>query len=135
MFLACKHFLLADTFMTKASFYCFFLHQTRSKHDGNVHQKAVFIISLVLLGLSTQFRNWCRNMSCLYSPLSKGLLFPDDLTFTHCPVPPSEKLKCPFATFCPGQEVTLPPFIQQVKAICHLFPSFKTLVLFFMTVK
>ena len=28
-----------DTFVTKASFYCFFLHQTQSKHDGNVREK------------------------------------------------------------------------------------------------
>ena len=29
-----------DTFMTKACFYHFFLHQTQSKHYGNVRQKA-----------------------------------------------------------------------------------------------
>ena len=49
-FLACKHFLLADTFVTNACFYRFFPHQTRSKRDGNVCKKAwwtVFIISLV----------------------------------------------------------------------------------------
>ena len=28
--------LLADTFMTKARFYHFFLHQTQSRRDGNV---------------------------------------------------------------------------------------------------
>ena len=32
--------LLADTFMTKARFYHFFLHRTQSKRDGNVHKKA-----------------------------------------------------------------------------------------------
>ena len=30
-----------DTFVTKASFYHFFLHQTQSKCDGNVHEKAL----------------------------------------------------------------------------------------------
>ena len=42
---------LADTFVTKASFYRFFLHQTHSKHDGNVRVKAwriLFIASPVL---------------------------------------------------------------------------------------
>ena len=37
--------------MTKAHFYCFFLHQTQSKRDSNVLEKAwrtSFIISLVL---------------------------------------------------------------------------------------
>ena len=29
-----------DTFVTKARFYRFFLHQTQSKRDGNVHEKA-----------------------------------------------------------------------------------------------
>ena len=29
-----------NTFVTKARFYCFFLHQTQSKHDGNVREKA-----------------------------------------------------------------------------------------------
>ena len=32
--------LLADTFATKACFYYFFLHQTQSKCDGNVCEKA-----------------------------------------------------------------------------------------------
>ena len=43
--------LLADTFVTKALFYCFFLHQTQSKHEGNVCEKAwqtLFTVSLVL---------------------------------------------------------------------------------------
>ena len=47
-FLACKHLLLADTFVTKACFYRFFLHQTQSKRDGNVCEKAwrtLFIVS------------------------------------------------------------------------------------------
>ena len=39
-FLACKHLLLADTFVTKGRFYHFFLHQTQSKRDGNVCEKA-----------------------------------------------------------------------------------------------
>ena len=32
--------LLVDTFVTKARFYHFFLHQTQSKRDGNVREKA-----------------------------------------------------------------------------------------------
>ena len=32
--------LLADTFVPKARFYRFFLHQTQSKRDGNVRKKA-----------------------------------------------------------------------------------------------
>ena len=54
-FLACKHFLVADTFMTKARFYRFFLHQTQSKRDGNVRKKAwrtLFIVSPVLVALA-----------------------------------------------------------------------------------
>ena len=38
-FISCKHLPLADTFMTKARFYQFFLHQTQSKRDGNVGEK------------------------------------------------------------------------------------------------
>ena len=34
-----QNLMLADTFMTKAHFYRFFLHQTQSKRDGNVHEK------------------------------------------------------------------------------------------------
>ena len=34
------HLPLADTSETKAHFYCFFLHQTQSKRDGNVREKA-----------------------------------------------------------------------------------------------
>ena len=43
---ACEHF-----FETKARFYHFFLHQTQSKHVGNVRKKAwqtLFIVRLVL---------------------------------------------------------------------------------------
>ena len=43
--------LLADTFVTKAHFYHFFLHQTQSKRDGNVCEKAwrtLFTLSPVL---------------------------------------------------------------------------------------
>ena len=43
--------LLVDTFVTKARFYCFFLHQTQSKRDGNVREKAwwtLFTLSPVL---------------------------------------------------------------------------------------
>ena len=43
--------LLADTFVTKARFYHFFLHQTQSKRDGNVREKArrtLFTLSPVL---------------------------------------------------------------------------------------
>ena len=50
-FLACKHFLIADTFMSKASFYHFFLHQTQSKRDSSVCEKVwrtLFIINPVL---------------------------------------------------------------------------------------
>ena len=32
--------LLADTLVTKARFYHFFLHQTQSKRDGNIREKA-----------------------------------------------------------------------------------------------
>ena len=39
-FIACKHLPLADTFMTKVHFYHFFLHQTQSKRDGNICEKA-----------------------------------------------------------------------------------------------
>ena len=42
---------LANTFVTKARFYHFFLHETQSKHDGNVSEKAwrtLFTLSLVL---------------------------------------------------------------------------------------
>ena len=55
-FLACKHFLVADTFMTKARFYRFFLHQTQSKRDGNVHKvwRTLFIVSPVLDAPSNQ---------------------------------------------------------------------------------
>ena len=31
--------MLADTFVTKAHFYRFFLHQTQRKHDSNVREK------------------------------------------------------------------------------------------------
>ena len=58
-FFACKHFLLADTFARAARFYRFFLHQMRSKRDGNVSEKTwrtILIITPVLLGLSTQFK-------------------------------------------------------------------------------
>ena len=41
-FFACKHFLLADTFVTKAHFYCFFLHQKQSKRDGIIYRKYGF---------------------------------------------------------------------------------------------
>ena len=41
MFLASKHFLLADTFVKKICFYRFFLHQTQSKHDSNVREKSM----------------------------------------------------------------------------------------------
>ena len=47
-FLVCKDLLLADT---KGRLYCFFLHQTQSKRDGNVRKKAwrtLFIVNLVL---------------------------------------------------------------------------------------
>ena len=37
MFFACKHFLLADTSLE----YCFFLHQTLTKHDNNIQQKSM----------------------------------------------------------------------------------------------
>ena len=40
-----------DTFVTKACFYRFFLHQTQSKRDGNVREKAwrtLFTLSPVL---------------------------------------------------------------------------------------
>ena len=50
-FLACKHFPLADIFMTKARYYRFSLHQTQSKHDSNVCKKAwwtLFIVNPVL---------------------------------------------------------------------------------------
>ena len=50
-FIACKHLPLADTFVTKSRFYHFFLHQTQSKHDGNVREKAwwtSFTVSPVL---------------------------------------------------------------------------------------
>ena len=50
-------FLLANTFVRKACFYCFFLHQTRR----NIRKKVwgtLFIVSLILLGLSIQFKNW-----------------------------------------------------------------------------
>ena len=43
--------MLADTFVTKACFYPFFLHQTQSKRDGNVREKAwwtLFTLSPVL---------------------------------------------------------------------------------------
>ena len=43
--------LLADTFVTKARFYHFFLHQTQNKCDGNVREKAwwtLFTLSPVL---------------------------------------------------------------------------------------
>ena len=46
--------------MTKARFYRFFLHQTQTKRDSNVHEKAwrtLFTLSLVLdlpVCLSTQ---------------------------------------------------------------------------------
>ena len=43
--------LLLGHFVTKASFYRFFLHQTQSKRDGNVHEKAwqtFFTLSPVL---------------------------------------------------------------------------------------
>ena len=43
--------LLVDTFVTKARFYRFFLHQTQSKRDGNVREKAwrtLFTLSPVL---------------------------------------------------------------------------------------
>ena len=43
--------LLADTFVTKARLYSFFLHQTQSKHDGNVCEKVwrtLFTLSTVL---------------------------------------------------------------------------------------
>ena len=43
--------LLADTFVTKARFYHFFLHQTQSKYDGSVREKArwtLFNLSPVL---------------------------------------------------------------------------------------
>ena len=40
---------VAETFMTKACFYGFFLHQTQSKRDGDVREKAwrmlLFIIN------------------------------------------------------------------------------------------
>ena len=39
-FFACKHVLLANTFVREARFYCLFLQQTRSKRDSNVHEKA-----------------------------------------------------------------------------------------------
>ena len=60
-FFPCKHFLLADTFMREACFYRLSLHQTRRKRSGNFSEKVcrtLFIISPVLLGLSTQFKNW-----------------------------------------------------------------------------
>ena len=50
-FFACKHFLLSDTFVTKACFYCFFLHQTQSKHNSNVLERVwqtLFTINPVL---------------------------------------------------------------------------------------
>ena len=50
-FIACKHLPLTDTFATKAHFYCFFLHQTQNKRDGNVLEKAwrtSFTVSPVL---------------------------------------------------------------------------------------
>ena len=59
VFFACIHFLPADTFVREAHFYRLFLHQ--SKRDGNVREKVwrtLFIVSPVLLGLSTQFKNW-----------------------------------------------------------------------------
>ena len=43
--------LLVDTFVTKSHWYHFFLHQTQSKRDGNVRQKAwwtLFTLSPVL---------------------------------------------------------------------------------------
>ena len=46
-----QHFLLADTFMTKARFYHFFQHQTQSKRDDNVCENAwrtLFTVSPVL---------------------------------------------------------------------------------------
>ena len=49
-----------DTFVTKARLYRFFLHQTQSKRDGNVHEKVwrtLFTLSPVLdlpVSLSTQ---------------------------------------------------------------------------------
>ena len=46
---------LADTFVRKV---CFFLHQTCSKRDVKKRWLTLFIITLVLLGLSTQFKNW-----------------------------------------------------------------------------
>ena len=43
--------LLVDTFRTKHHFYHFFLHQTQTKRDGNVREKALrtfFALSPVL---------------------------------------------------------------------------------------
>ena len=58
---ACKHFLLAETFMREARLNRFFLHQMCNKRDGNVSENSchtLFMVTLVLLGLSTQFENW-----------------------------------------------------------------------------
>ena len=52
---ACGHF------HERSPFWPFFLHQMHSKHYGNVCEKAwwtLFIISPVLIGLLTQFKNW-----------------------------------------------------------------------------
>lgn len=48
-------------FHERSPFCGFFLHQTLSKRDCNVSEKAqrtLFIVSPVLIGLLTQFKNW-----------------------------------------------------------------------------
>ena len=55
-FLACKHLLLADTFVTKGHFHRFFLHQTQSKHDDNVCEKAWWTLFIVNPGLDLPAR-------------------------------------------------------------------------------
>ena len=61
---ACRHF------RENRCFYHFFLHQMHSKRDDNVSEKVrwtLFIISPLLLGLSTQFKNWYIGFYNTYS--------------------------------------------------------------------
>ena len=54
----------ADTFVTKACFNCFFLHQTQRKRDSNVHEKAWRTLFTVSPDLEVSSRPSTQEVGC-----------------------------------------------------------------------
>ena len=63
-----------DTFMTKARFYHFFLHQTQRKHDGNVREKVWRTLFTLRPVLDVPVR-WRRYESTCFLRYVMGLSF------------------------------------------------------------